>query len=89
MTEGDEMYYPLYAQKEAGHMVCDVKHRNDRVLFVLITPFFAPAQCVWHDPHLGFFQVVGKEDKGVMRIGDLPKGTLIINQRYESTDKEN
>ena len=88
MTEIPQENLPLYAQKQAQHMVADMKHLHQKVRFLLITPVFAPADCVWLDPSFGLFAIRGKEEKGAMSINDLPKGTLIINQRYDSADED-
>jgi hypothetical protein len=77
---------PLYAQKQAQRMVADTTHLHQKVRFLLITPVFAPADCVWIDPGFGFFAIKGKEDIGFMSVKDLPEGTLIVNQRYDSAD---
>jgi len=90
MTElTDETLYPLYAQKEAENMVSEIIYpKKDRVLFLLITPISIPVECVWLDPCLGMFAVKGRESIGFTTINSLPKGSLIVNQRYESEDKK-
>jgi hypothetical protein len=81
----NQNHLPLYAKKEAENMM--MERRNDKVLFLLITPNRVPTECVWLDPYLGFIAVKGREDAGFVRVKDLEPGTLIFNQRYESEDR--
>lgn len=72
--------HPLKQQKIAQKM--KLEGREKKIHFTLCTPINV-VECVWLDPHLGFFQIVGREDRGFLSVKDLPEGTLIIGQRYE------
>jgi hypothetical protein len=87
----DENLYPLSAQKNAEKMVRDsgtLYSCGEKIRFLLISMEDIPRECVWLDPHFGFYAHIGSERKGFRDIKDLPPGSLIVNQRYESKDKE-
>lgn len=92
MTEPtEENLSPLRAQEEAAKMVRDSKSLyscGEKIRFLLISTEDIPRECVWLDPHFGFYAYIGSESKGFASIADLPKGSLIVNQRYESKDNE-
>ena len=78
-------YSPEKMQKEAERLSADIFGlANKQIRFLLIGgQIKRPVECVWLEPCFGMFQVVGHEDKGFMMISDLPKGTIILNQRVE------
>jgi hypothetical protein len=83
MTDIPQEFLPLYAQKAAEHMAA---HGNKKIYFLLITPDRVPTECVWLEPCYGFIAVKGKEESGFIRVKDLPEGSMILNQHYETED---
>jgi len=87
----EENLSPLRAQEEAEKMVRDsgsLYSYGEKIRFLIISTEDIPRECVWLDPHFGFYAHIGSESKGFMTIKDIPKGSLIVNQRYESEDKK-
>ena len=62
-------------------MVHDVKPMEQIEFLLIGTQTPKPVECVWLDPSFGMFCVKGHEEKGFMRINQLPEGTIILNQR--------
>lgn len=77
--------HPLKQQKIAEDMESkmSIEEKINKVIrFTLITPI-AVVICTWLDPHMGYFQMDGREDKGFFTINSLPEGSMITGNRYE------
>jgi hypothetical protein len=85
MTEIPQEFLPLYAQKAAEHMAA---HGNKKIYFVLMIPNRVPTECIWLEPCYGFFVVKNKENSGFLTIKELPEGSMILNQHYETEEDE-